>query len=259
MQAVRRIVAVFSLSAAAWAQPTAFEVASIKASPPPTGNPMRAGMSGGPGTTSPGRITCESMPLTTLVQRAYNLKPYQVAMPEWMSSARFDIVVKVPDQATKEQVLMMWQNLLAERFKLAVHRETRDMPIYALTVDKGGPKLTEASPDDPAKPNNPGRSGYSVSPGSMHIYADKMTIANMAATLTTSMDRPVIDQTGLTGQYKINLEFQREDLSANAPEGAAGPTIFAAVQEQLGLKLEPRKAAIEMLVVDRAERNPTEN
>jgi uncharacterized protein (TIGR03435 family) len=280
------------ISLSAWAQPAGsntFEVASIKPSPPPTGNMFRMGMSGGPGSTDPGRITCDNMALRDLIQRAYALKSYQITGPDWMTSARYDIVAKVPANATKEQVLVMWQNLLADRFKIAVHRETKEMPIYALVIGKGGPKFSEAPPDDPAAATSGGgsssgsvsfsgspssssgggaavvsfsRSGAGGSPvqaGRSSMSGDKMLMSSLAESMTRSVDRPVIDETGLTGKYKIKLEWQREDLSAAAPEGAVLPTIFAAVQEQLGLKLEPRRGPIEILVVDHAEKNPVEN
>src|ERR1051325_4412045 len=124
----------FLICVGAQAQPAGsykFEVASVKPAPPPTGNFIRMGMSGGPGTSSPGQITMENVAMRDIITRAYSLKPYQLNAPDWMTSARYDIVAKVPANATKEQVPVMLQNLLAERFKLMVHRESKELPVYA--------------------------------------------------------------------------------------------------------------------------------
>jgi uncharacterized protein (TIGR03435 family) len=226
----------------------------------------RVGMSGGPETADPGRITCENMTLRNRVQRAYGLRTYGLSAPDWMSSARFDIVAAAPPNTTTEQARLMWQNLLADRFKLRVHRETKELPLYALVVGNLGLKLTEAPPDDPAAPGSDVRTasgGVSGSSGSasMHMSEEKMTMPMVADFLSRSLDRPVVDETGLRGRYKISLEWQAEDSPASTAEGAAGPSIFTAIQEQLGLKMDPRKGPVEILVlvIDHAEKIPSAN
>jgi uncharacterized protein (TIGR03435 family) len=291
-------------SLGAWAQtaaPLNFEVASVKPSPPMTGNMIRMGMGGGPGSSNPGTVTAENTPLKTLVIRAYGLKNYQVSGPDWIDSQRFDIVAKVPAGATKADVLVMWQNLLAERFKLTVHRESKELPMYALVVAKNGPKLTEATDAPPPTSGAPSTSGGTsftiggvaggamgggggmavggsmgrapVGRGGGRVSSDKMAMSSLADMLTSYVDRPVIDQTGLTGRYKLKLEWQGDDLPSGTSASAAGsgdgspsaaapdtaPTLRIALQEQLGLKLEARKGPIELLVVDHAEKTPIEN
>jgi uncharacterized protein (TIGR03435 family) len=226
-----------------------------------------------------------------------------------MDTERFDIVAKVPKGATKDDVKLMLQNLLAERFKLTLHHEKKDLPMYALVVGKNGPKLKESPPDDPnAKDDEaaalkekqamadarrtavrdggmpalppPGGPGIRMMmmPGRMRMMATKQTMAQFAEALGNQMDRPVVDQTGLTKNYDITLEFAPEgavgrgmpgmppppppsgDGGVSAePDSQAAPSLFTALQEQLGLKLEQKKGAVDLLVVDRLEKTPTDN
>jgi uncharacterized protein (TIGR03435 family) len=249
----------------------------VKPSPPP-GSVMRVGCTGGPGTSDPGRISCERMNLRSLLMRAYDVKAYQISGPEWLTDVSFDIVASVAAGTTKEQVQQMWQHLLAERLKLTVHREAREMPYYALVVNKGGLKMAEV-PDDAAsgptasgggggggsRPSAAGggsgfaratadRDGGTEPPGGRRGYlrGSKMQITQVLVGLTNHVDRPVIDQTGLTGRYKVDLEW-------TVDSDGSSPGIFSAVQEQLGLKLEPRKGPIDTLVIDHAEKVPTGN
>ena len=128
------------ISLVAWAQPEAplaFEVASVKPSPPHTGNLTKMGCSGGPGTSDPGTILCENLVLSSLVMKLYGVQPYQLSAPTSLMSL-YDIVAKVPANTSAEQVNVMWRNLLAERFQLKVHRESKEMPVYALVVARAG-------------------------------------------------------------------------------------------------------------------------
>lgn len=127
----------------------AFEAASVKPAPPPNGSGMSVSSDGGPGTSRPERYTAENMDFAGLVMYAYDIKRFQISGPDWMRSERYNISAIVPANATNEQFRTMLQNLLAERFALKVHWETREMPIYELMIAKGGPKLGEAKPDDP--------------------------------------------------------------------------------------------------------------
>ena len=287
-----------------------FEVASIKPATPPTPNAqgfvMFRGPSGGPGTKDPGRINYPYMTLKSLLTTAYDVKSFQISGPAWLDTERFDVTATLPPDTTKEQFRIMLQNLLAERFKLAVHKESKEMPVYSLIVAKGGPKLKEAAPlpdgDGPSAPPPPsgppkigpdgfpqfpssGRPGLNMimMPGRARFSAVAQTMQDLATRLTTQLNRPVTDNTGLTAKYDFVLTFSPEGLgsplgpvaiapppppppgagggNANVfiPDGEAPQSLFAAVQSQLGLKLEPKKGDVDMIVVDRMEKVPTEN
>jgi uncharacterized protein (TIGR03435 family) len=154
----------------------------------------------------------------------------------------------------------MLQALLADRFRLKIHRETRELPIYALVIGKGGPKFKESAPD--AK----GTLGFLMGGVRASIRGSKMSTAQLAISLSREAGRPVLDQTGLSGNYEMTLEWIRDEPqviagspgSAVVPPDLTGPSLFTAIQEQLGLKLEAKKGPIDMLIVDRAEK-PSEN
>jgi len=291
-----------------------FEVASIKPA-----QALQSQVSSGKihvGMTIDGaRVDIGSLSLADLIPIAFRVKPYQVSGPDWMSAERFDVIGKIPDGAAKDQVPEMLQALLADRFKLTIHRENRDQSIYALVVAKGGPKLKESVPEPEAPESaddaqkgiaigTADRSQVRVTPdgkggmvtrggqagttriapgpdGSMHMEASRVTMAQLADSLSGFVDRPVVDMTDLKGNYQVTLEISMADimraarrvglpvaqppggsLGAGAPADAASDpsssSIFATVQ-QLGLKLEPRKAPIETIVVDHLEKTPTDN
>lgn len=257
------------------------------------------GWSGGPGTKDPGRYTANGTSIFNLILRAYGVRSYQIMGPDWLKTGRFDVVAKVPEGATKEQFALMLQNLLAERFKLAVHKEQKELPVYELVVAKNGPKLKEwvddpAAPKDGAPPADPsvprkreldadgypilrtskGTSGMSMTSG---LATERMAGFGMelfASGLAARVGRPVTDRTGLTGTYDIVLHYVMEGSMGPVnvtpgPGGAGsvlptsggegGPTMIEAIQSQLGLKLESKKGMVEILVVDHAEKVPTEN
>src|SRR5882724_6411524 len=152
---MRRTIAIAMVMACATAyaqgsdaKPT-FEVATVKPSPPSDGRGMRVGCTGGPGTPDPGLWKCQNLSLSNMVTNAYNLKYYEITAPAWMNEVRFDITAKIPEGTTKEQFLLMRQNLLDERFKLMFHREKKEVPGYELVVAKNGPKLKEAVEEAP--------------------------------------------------------------------------------------------------------------
>src|ERR1035437_3701352 len=130
------------------AESPTFEVASVKPSEPQTMGMMRVMMRGGPGSADPGQLTSTNVTLKNLMVNAYAVKEYQINGQKWLDSERFDIVAKIPKGATKEEFKLMLQNLLAERFKLTLHHETKELPMYALVVGKGGSKLKESVDDD---------------------------------------------------------------------------------------------------------------
>ena len=240
-----------------------FETASIRPAAPPVG-PFLPGTRpvcplsgcGGPGTGSAERITFTFISLKNLIRAAYNVRsPHHIEAPSWMESATFDVVANVPRGATRDQANLMLQNLLADRFQLKVHRSTRELPIYALVVAKNGPKLkvSVADPDAP-KPR-----GTLWSGGRKKFEFDRWTMASFAGTLENDVDRPVIDMTGLDGTYDIRLEFAETRPFFGSPPDPQAPELFTALTEQLGLRLEPTRGPVVVLIVDSALRQPTEN
>jgi uncharacterized protein (TIGR03435 family) len=263
--------------------PLQFDVASVKPFVPPVEVAQRMvfrGRRGGPGTDDPGQITWDGGTMKNILVNAFGIKNYQIAGPEWINSERYSIVAKVPARTTKEQVLVMWQKLLADRFGLAVHRETREIPIYEVTIAKGGPKLKQSHPIDETKtsieeaapskpttradgcPNFPDvHGGFSVrmTQGRMQICASRITIGDICDALTSDLSRPVFDNSGLTAAYDFALEFEPDKGPMDTTSDATlAPTIFAAFQN-LGLKIEPKKAPADFVVVDRLEKVPVEN
>jgi uncharacterized protein (TIGR03435 family) len=200
------------------------------------------------------------MALRILIMRAYKVNSYQMAGPDWLANTRFDIVAKVAPNASNEQVLQMWRTLFSERFNLALHRETREVPVYALVVGKGGPKFQEALLD-PSGGEEPLTKGAPAGgDGPSHVGPEKMLLSELADMLARNVDRPVIDQTALTARYLISLAWQRDDLpSPPTPDGSDLPNIFSALQEQLGLKLEAKKGRVTVLVIDHIDKKPVEN
>jgi uncharacterized protein (TIGR03435 family) len=262
------------------AQTAKFEVASIKPSAiPPTHLAY---------VMSDTRVDLGFTSLKILIQKAYGMEEYQVSGPEWMATSRFDILAKLPDGATKEQIPDMLQALLADRFGLVVHKEPREQQVYALLQGKDGPKLTEGAADNshPDLSFLNGRrlltkfnteDGYwtiSQLDGPRVFDASRITLPELARTLTAYVDIPVVDMTGLKGNYRVSLEVPLEVKTAAAriaalaragaiapgdtPDTTWGASIFKSVQK-LGLTLEKRKAPVETLVIDHAEKVPTEN
>ena len=226
-----------------------FEVASVKRSDPKV-SPAR------PAAGDPRRIFNLKTSLLGIVADAYGMKGFQITGPSWLDEEPYDIIAKAPDNAPVADIPLMMQALLAERFKLKAHRETKDLSVYALTVGKSGPKMRHASPD--------GNTGieFGAGPG---IVVEKIGMARWAQVLSMYMDRPVVDLTDLQGDYAFELSVDVHALvqmksggSPNVSSVDRPPSIFTAV-EQLGLKLEFRKVPMEMLVIDTVEKTPTEN
>src|ERR1700722_8559301 len=240
-----------------------FEVASVKPSTS-TGGPVTM-------TTDPGRITYTNISLKRILLRAYDVKNYQISGPDWLDTLRFAITAKVPEGATAEDTQEMMRDLLATRFKMKVHRESKELPIYGLLVAKNGKikPTSTGNPDDEQLAGmkaDEGKDGFPVlslkAPGLVietrngrgRITAKEQPIAKLADVLSGQVGRPVIDRTGLAGNYSFVVYFTPENSDAGSE-----PFIFGALQEQLGLRLEARKGPVEMLVIDHAERMPTEN
>lgn len=226
-------------------QPRAFEVASIKPHERPV-NQMDNYSSSGP------RLTLESYTAFTLVMEAYNLKNYQVsyaASSPQRDMTFYDIFAKAEGDGvpTRDELRQMLQTLLAERFNLKAHRETKEMPVYALVVGKNGPRFKESAPDAVSV-----RRG-GVNAPNQYMERSKATMGDLANGLGVYADRPILDKTGLTGTYDYRIEAAPWFRMINNPQ-LGDISVFDAVQEQLGLKLEPQKAMVEILVVDHIEK-----
>jgi uncharacterized protein (TIGR03435 family) len=241
--------------AAAFSQSPApeFDAASVKPAAPQGDGRMMVGMRGGPGTPDVGHATFTNMSLMSLITQAYNVKEYQVTGPSWLNSECYDVETREPATTTKEQFHLMLQNLLADRFHLTLHHDSKEFQGYELTIAKGGSKLKDSSPEDaafdPAKAEpspGPGRgsppkleaNGF-ISldrPGLVmmmrmngkggavaHMTSRAQTIDRLAEILGNELRRPVVDKTGLKGKYDFTLEYAPENLPGGAPPPVGPP------------------------------------
>lgn len=268
-----RAVLLFASCALARAQ--TFEAASIKPSPIRPPNVIQSPAN------DPGHIHYTWMPLKRLIMNAYDVKDFQISGPDWLATTRFDLEATMLPSTTKQQFRAMLQSLLAERFKLAIHRATKELPIYSLVIAKGGPKMKESqeSSEDapvPAK-RQTDNFGFPIMPehgaprmmelamkDRARLVAYQQTTQDLADHLGL-LSRPVFDATGLTAKYNFTLTFSLEGLSI-APQGVAPstdietpPDLFSALQSQLGLKLESKKGPVDLIVIDHIEKTPVEN
>ncbi|WP_041597190.1 TIGR03435 family protein [Granulicella tundricola] len=216
-----------------------FEVVSLRQSPPGTMSNL----------TPPegSRVHEAGISLTILIQLAFGVERDQVRGPEWLDSQMYDLNATTQGgvSLTRQQMMPLLQQMLTERLKLTWHHETKDVPGYGLLVAKGGAKL-EASTGA-----TEGSGNYILS---NEIRLQSASMLSFAAALRIPLHQPVIDKTGLTGEFHINLSY--------APEGSEDstlPSIFKAIEEQLGLKLQAQRVPVEVVVVDHVERQPTEN
>jgi uncharacterized protein (TIGR03435 family) len=318
---MERIFATFAVVACAlaagpcFAQQPEFDAASVKVFDP--AQPPTRGVSGGPGSSDPGRIHYGGIAMISLLLNAYGVQNDQVSGPAWiedfMGPNRYVVDATMPPGTTKEQFQQMLRNLLAERFHLVVHHETKGFPGYELVVAKDGPKPKESVPDpktadDSAPKRGLDKDGFTILPpgahmgqmtssGTMRISCKEQSMAAFAASLGNIVSvalgadaktgRPrVIDKTALTGKYDFRLECfcagcrSLREMAPNLPlfagrgqedapaqptaaaelPGSGLPTIFAALEKQLGLKLEKvRDVPVDVIVVDRVDKVPTEN
>lgn len=250
-------------------KPLEFEVASIKPHAPGETSSSTNLVSGG--------INATNVTLRQLIVRAFDIQDFQLlGGPAWINDDRWDIMARTPDfvmpkdlnsvsdqqrKTIQEQMQERLRSLLTDRFGLAVRRETKEQPIYALLVAKNGPKL---QPTTAKGSNNGANTNMSNGRGTATFTAVNMGV--LAQQLARRTGRPVVDKTGLTGKYDFKLEWTADVGQPGAVEGRpganasepAGPTIFTAVQEQLGLRLESQKGPVEMIVIERVEK-PSEN
>ncbi len=311
-----RFIPVFC-AAAALLHAQNFDVATVKPAEPSPSGMIRIGMNGGPGTPDPGRLTYTNVALKQVLTAAFGVKEYQITGPAWLDSERFDITAKVPPGTTKEQMQVMLQNLLADRFKMTFHREKKEMNSYVLTVGKNGSKLKVADPEPPADPNAPaeprrplpepggrgpmamGKDGFPempkglggkgggpmmmMMPGKAKMVCARCSISRLADTLSSQLGKPVVDMTDLKDNYEFTLIFEPDmsgmksmmvmagggrgpggppaasDGPAPAGNDDTAPPLLSAIQDQLGLKLDPKKAPVDLIVLERIEKTPTDN
>jgi bla regulator protein BlaR1 len=257
-----------------------FEVASIK--PTSQSGPDIQGL-GNVRALPGGRLIAEKVLLRYFIQDAYDVRPFQLSGgPAWISSAHYDIAAKAEGNPNSGQMRLLMQALLEDRFKLKVHHETRELPVYELTVAKNGAKLPEPKegscispdPDAPPWPPVPGQAipcgGVLVmmSRSGARMKGGQVTMTDLIRTLSNVLRRTVIDKTGFTGTFDVELLFTADEALAGLPTppppapGGVAPTpspdlhgnIFAAIQEQLGLKLQSAKGPVDVLVIDSMER-----
>jgi uncharacterized protein (TIGR03435 family) len=255
-----------------------FEVASIKPAAP---DARGMGVRFSPG----GRVNITNMPLKELIVIAWRIQPFQISGgPPWLESAHFDISAKPETKPKQSELPLLLQSLLEDRFQLAFHRENKEMPIYGLVLarkdGKLGPNLVESKegtctqpdPTRPPPPPAPGQPPPRICGGMMmglsRLNAVGVPVANLAPMLSRMLGRTVVDQTGLTGKFDISMEWVPDETQAlqlppdaprpPPPSDPSGPSLFTALHEQLGLKLESQKGPVEMFVIERAEK-PSEN
>ncbi len=270
---------------------TVFEVASVHLHRPdkldqiPLAGPMVDAMrvQGGPGTSAPGSIRYRGVTLKMLASRAYGIRPEQITGPSWVGSDQYDISANVPPGSTKEDLSCMLRDLLASRFHLESHIEKKTLAVYGLTVAPDGPKLVPSPGPQKLSPEEVRTKVEEMQRQQMarnrestaQILAGKRprnfrsfgmpnaTLEEFAARLSSELDLPVTNETGLDGRWQFNLEWVPERVAGSGPppedDTSNGESIFGAVEKQFGLRLHRHKQSIDVLVVDKADRTPVEN
>lgn len=248
-----------------------FDVASIKPAAPNARGIFILPIAGG--------ISITNMPVKELIVIAYHVQMFQISGgPPWISSDHYDISAKSEDPPKRGEIPLMLQALLADRFQLTIHRETKELPIYALVLarkdGKLGPQLVEAKaanctavdPNKALPPPVPGEppvlpcGGMMMRPNA--LKAVSIQVGDLTQNFSRLLGRTVVDKTGLTGKYDISMDWTPDESQAGQmpaaapppPSEPAGPSIFTAIQEQLGLKLEAQKGPVETIVIDRVEK-----
>ncbi|SPE23705.1 conserved exported hypothetical protein [Candidatus Sulfopaludibacter sp. SbA3] len=224
--------------------PRAFEAASVKPSVPGTPSSFQ---------TNPAAFTARSYSLQFLIPYAYHVAVYQLAhMPQWMTSEKYDIAARAPAGSSEDQLRLMLQALLIERFKLAFHRETKELSVYALVPAKEGFQLKVEKRE---KQEGDGRVGA----GRGRAIGHMVSSPELAETLSLFLDRPVLDRTGIDGLFNFSLHWTPDDAEHQAGDQPGSPPITAAVQEQLGLRLVAQRAPVDLFVIDHVEQVPAKN
>jgi len=240
---------------AAIASPAAFEVASVKRVTA-TAQGVRTSM-----LANPSRLDYAYVTLRDVIRQAYGVKDFQISGPDWFAVERYDIAAKPPQETPADQIPAMLQSLLSERFKLALHRDAKELPVDTLAAGRNGRRFHEADPGE-----TPGIK-LSVAEGNLVLEARATTMAGFIDFISRFVDRPIVDATGMTGPFDFTLKWIPDHAvsmngavaGGDAAQDAPGAPIFSAVQQQLGLTLDARKSSIEILVIDHAEKDPTGN
>jgi uncharacterized protein (TIGR03435 family) len=240
------VVAIICTAASAQPQPS-FEAATVRPAAPATAG-GRAGLSGD-------RLSYRNTTLLNALSRAFDLKfRGQVIGPDWVFTQRYDITAKAPNNAPTAQISRMLQALLIERFKLTLHHETRELPMYSLVRGKGQLRLKDTAKPDGAK------NGWDLANG--HRAAKNMSMTSLAQFVTLMLAAPVLDRTGLSGYYDFPLELTLEETggatATQADSRSTAPSVFTLLQD-LGLKLEPSKAPFDVVVIDQGDKVPIDN
>jgi len=243
-----------------------FEVASVKHSDPKASGLGPNRCSGGPGTPDPGMLHCANSALSLFILQAYDVKWYQLVSPDWVihggGESGYDVTAKIPPGTSKGDYRLMLQHLLADRFHLVVHRQTRQLPTYSLVSGAGKPNIVPSSSSPPPGP----RCAMSMVRNHFHWACHNTRLEDLAGFLETQFWSTVADDTGLSGEYDFTLDFipdvSWQDRVGWSPSRAIvddTPNLDTAISEQLGLKLRRGKGPVQVLVVDRADKNPTGN
>jgi uncharacterized protein (TIGR03435 family) len=254
-----------------------FEVASIRPSAPPNSQRIRVDFDGGPGTVDPTRFTCRNCSLSMLVMHAYNVQYHQVAGLNARSGELYDIAARVPEGATKAEFRSMLQKLLRDRFRMTSHYETKEMQTYELIVAKGGPKIKKAAPETSAaeigasdRPETSqitldrdrfpilprGKGGYASIKGRARMQVFNETMDQLSSRICNQLDTPVANASGLAGRYDFSLYWAGDTQEMT---NDAGPSLFSALESQLGLRLVGKKAPVTIIAVDHLDLRPSEN
>lgn len=275
------------LAILAWSTALAqeFEVASVKKAVPPSPNGpvIFSGMRGGPGSSDPTHINWPNVTLVPVLLTAYDVKSYQIEGPDWLLTERYDLSVVIPEGATKEQVAVMWRNLLASRFGMKVRKIQKEFSVDELQIGPKGHKLKENSEPVPEPGTAPPVALRPGADGKINLSVPAMVITGRSSptgfiaqgiaraqpisvlvnTLSSQLGHPVLDKTGLTSRYDFSFEFSPMDQPPTSP--GTPPTVelgldlAGAVQEQLGFRLVKGKGMLDVIVVDNANKTPTEN
>jgi len=228
-----------------------FEVATVKSPPPPAGDLININIGG----FRNGKLTFANASLSDCLKFAWGIvSDEQIAGPDWIKSkaVRFDIVAQTAPGTPREQLELMLQALLADRLKLVLHHEQKELSFLALIPGKNGAKLKAANPDFAASGNNLAARG--------HISSQYMSMKVLATLLSRFEREIVVDRTGLAGPFEVKLDWTPDEgVTAPANDAPSSPSVYAALQEQLGLRLESRKGPLDVLVVDHAEKVPADN
>jgi uncharacterized protein (TIGR03435 family) len=243
-----RIPAALMFISVSMAQPV-FDAASIRSSQGGKGEGSRRESI----QANPGSINMRNVSLKSAIRWAYHVMDYQINGPDWLGFERFDIVAKAAGPAPESELRTMLQALLAERFKLALHKETKELPAFVLVVAKGGIKFHESKEDgEPAAEPDKNR---------LTVSLKRVPASQFVEMLSSALRAPVINNTGLEGRYDATINVSKYIPDGTSKDAPFDPVamIMTGLQEELGLKLESKKMPLDLLIIDHAEKVPTEN